>query len=58
MATKPKPVVFTVAENGCLISEWWDKETAEIICALCQECPGWESDARRIDCPNQSKYCG
>lgn len=56
---KPKPVVFKVDPNtGHLISDWWDEETADILCKLCTDCPGWRSGKKPLDCTAGNQWCG
>jgi len=40
------------------VADWWTREIAPILCALCCRCPGWESEQRPLDCANGNPWCG
>jgi len=52
-------------ENGRLVIEWWTPETADVVCSICGQCPGWRERSRNLvlnlslfPCPVCSIYCG
>lgn len=52
------PIVITVTDVGHLTCEWWTPDAGDIICKLCQDCRGWRTDTRPIDCTAGNPYCG
>lgn len=53
-----KQLVLKIDKNGRITSEWWTKESADMICRLCQKCKGWNSGEKPLECVAGNQWCG
>jgi hypothetical protein len=51
-------IKITIDETGTVSSDWWTPEQAEVICLACQECEGWKTANRKLDCTAGNQWCG